>query len=346
MTHLFVMLSVDVEPDRPCFGGRRYDYFGFQKWTCLSKGIPEFLRLRDDLQKELQTDIRLTWFLRSDSQIKMIYGNAAWAIEQYKEIAGRLQESRDEVGWHAHTWRWSKNRCSWYQEINDGEWIEACYETGFKDFRKAAGAPPSSFRAGWCFHNNVSIAMLDKLGIQVDLSATPGIKNTGTRNTRDGSLYCGFSNWEGTPTHPYHPSKKDYRSEGNDNYELLELPVTMVSKPMASYVHQILPFRVFGGMKLEKPTLSFSKNILLANSIPPLFERNIRLVLRNYRKCSYSYLVVPFHADELLSRTLTDNLLENIRKIVAVSEERDMHTEFTTVAEACKFYENGCASEE
>jgi hypothetical protein len=343
---MFVLLSVDVEPDRPGFRGKRYDYFGFQKWACLSRGMPEFLRIRHDLQKELETDIRLTWFLRSDSQIKMIYGNAAWAIEHFKAIIDKLQESRDEVGWHAHTWRWSENNCSWYQEINDEEWIESCYETGFKDFRKAVGAPPFSFRAGWCFHNNISIAMLDKLGIRVDLSAMPGIRNSGTRNTRDGSLYCGFSNWERTPTHPYHPSKKDYRFEGNDNYELLELPVTTVSKPIASYMHQILPFRVFGGLKLARPTLSLSKDFLSPTSCPLLFERNIKLVLRKYRKCSHSYLVLPFHADELLSITLMNNLLTNLRKVVSISRRNKIRARFITAAEAYSLCESGLTMKE
>lgn len=337
---MFVLLGVDVEPDRPDFGGKRYDYFGFQKWACLSKGIPEFLCIRDDLQKELETDIRLTWFFRSDSQIKMIYGNAAWAIEQHKGIIDKVQESKDEIGWHAHTWRWNKDRGSWYQEINDNQWIEHCYKTGFSDFRKSSGFAPTSFRAGWCFHNNISMTLLEELGIEVDLSAMPGIKNSGNANTPDGSLFKGFADWERTPAYPYYPSKEDYQIPGNNHYEVLEIPVTTFKKPLVSYIHQILPFRIFGGIKLAKPELTLSKYALSPTCDPLLFKRGILAVLKRFKQSEHVFLVASFHADELLSRISLDNLLKNIRQTVTICKKRKLDIRFTTAKEAFDLCQN------
>ena len=240
MKNLLALFCVDVEPDRPFFGGKRYDYFGHQKWEGARKRIPEFLTFKQDLEKSLNCSIHFTWFFRADSQIAEMYNHNTCYSKWYKEIVDTLLQEGEEVGWHVHTWRWSKERNSWYQEINDDEWIKSCYKNGFSDFKDILGFAPTSFRAGWGFHNNVSMSQLEELGIKVDLSALPGIKNSGEKNA-EGSLFNGFADWERTDIYPYQPSKEDYQISSENHYRLLEIPMTTFKKPLISYINQGLP---------------------------------------------------------------------------------------------------------
>jgi len=336
MKKLFVLICVDVEPDRPEFGGKRYDYLGPQSWNGLSQAIPKFLQWRHNLQKNLGYETRLTWFFRADSQIEIIYGDAAFPLTAYDSVVDALLKEKDEVGWHVHTWRWNMKRGAWYQEIHGENWIVSCYKRGFLGLKRV-GFSPTSFRAGWGFHNNVTIATLEELGIKVDLSAMPGIKNPGKENTSDGSLFNGFADWEKTPTYPYHPSKEDYQIPSNYHYELLEIPVTTFKKPLVSYLNQILPFRIFRGIKLAKPELTFSKYALSATCNPLLFKQGIQSVLKSLKQLEHGFLVTSFHADELLSKTLLDNLSNNIKKTISICEREKVDVKFLTATEAYNF---------
>ena len=332
--NLYVVLCVDVEPDRPSFGGKTYDFLGPQKWEGIAEGIPRFLNFRRNFQKEFDYFVNMTWFFRSDPQIKMFYKNAAWPVKTYKETVDSLLHDQNEVGWHAHTWRWNIEQGSWYQEIYDASWIKFCYESGFSAITDALNFQPTSFRAGWCFHDNTSMAVLNDLNIKVDLSAIPGFSNPGYKNTLDGSLFNGYVNWKRTTSIPYHPSKQDYQISGDPHYQLLELPMTTFRKPIVSYLHQILPFRVIGGFKLAKPEIRFSKYFLSPTSHPLLFERGVQSVVKRLDTSDPVFLVGAFHADEFLSKTLLANFRNNMCKLITLSKQKQISLQFITATEA------------
>ncbi|MEM2921370.1 MAG: hypothetical protein QXF26_03530, partial [Candidatus Bathyarchaeia archaeon] len=160
---IFALICVDVEPDSPFFGGRPHNDFGPQKWLGVEKGIPRFIKHRGSLERSLNCRIPVTWFFRSDAQIAENCGCAAYALTTNSSVVETLLHQGDEVAWHAHTWRWSGKKHAWYQEINDGQWIESCLELGFREYVQATGSLPFSFRAGWYFHCNKSMAVLDRL---------------------------------------------------------------------------------------------------------------------------------------------------------------------------------------
>ncbi|MEM2921369.1 MAG: hypothetical protein QXF26_03525, partial [Candidatus Bathyarchaeia archaeon] len=167
---------------------------------------------------------------------------------------------------------------------------------------------------------------------RVDLSAIPGIRNLGTRNTAGGALFAGFADWRPSPSYPFHPSKKDYRVEGKRNYELLEIPCTVVRKPLQMWISQMLPFTKFQGFRLGRPVFA-SKRPLLLSSEPLRFERDVGSIIKTLH-LSQNFLVASFHVDELLSTILTENIFRNLKKLTKLLKGREGESRFVTAEEA------------
>lgn len=330
-------MCVDVEPDSPQLGGKPYNFWGGQSWRGVEEGIPAFMRLRDKIENKFDYEIPLTWFFRSDDQLKMIYGDAAWMLNKFKGVVKLLLDKKDEVGWHGHTWRWSPENKSWYQEINDKKWIIACYKEGFSSFIRAAGFKPFCFRAGWCFHNNVSLGVLDKLGVVVDLSAMPGIKNLGEKNTKDGSIFYGYADWQRTNSYPYFPSKDNYQVTKEDNYALLEIPMTTCHKPLISFIHQLLPFRVESQIQKAKPKLNLCKYILSPTQHPYIFKKGFQETLNRFTSSKIVPIITAFHADQLLFEKCKKHLAANIEQMFLHTKAKRFQIHFSTVSKATKF---------
>jgi hypothetical protein len=68
------------------------------------------------------------------------------------------------------------------------------------------------------YHSNRCMKLFDKLGFKVDSTAMPGRARNDERKF----------DWTGTPAHPYHPSKEDYRVPGKDPLGILEVPMSMI----------------------------------------------------------------------------------------------------------------------
>ena len=205
MPRLLFLISVDSDPDRPEYGGARYDIPNQLTWRDLTKFTTSFSTLRKELLADNVDGLKITWFLRCDDQLRIVHGDAAWSLKKFEPAWKRLIEEGDEMAWHPHAWRWSKQAGCWYNELTDMEYIVKMYEDGFNLFRETMGFAPAATRAGMNYHTNKTIEKLDALGIRADLSAHPGLRVFYTRPQVGGYLKEGYD-WERTGTVPYHPS--------------------------------------------------------------------------------------------------------------------------------------------
>jgi len=266
---------------------------------------------------------RITWCVRADLQMYEVHGDAAWSYRHFERLWGGLEAAGDEIAWHPHLWRWSDTHGCWYQETEDDAWMRECLRCGFEALTEARGEPPVSCRMGWEFHNNVTMQMLDELGVRIDLSAVPG-RVRGPKSDR-GSIRHGQLDWEGTGPVPYHPSRADYRRPPADDesaLSVLEVPRAGVASPGWGLVR-----RSWGALRaigrgdwrsvLRRHGDGPYVHAPCVTARPAVFRGLVHGWCSKGRP--NSPFVTSFHADELIARSndlygLT-NVRENLRQL-------------------------------
>ncbi|GAH11895.1 unnamed protein product, partial [marine sediment metagenome] len=144
-SELSFVICCDVDPDCPTLGGVRFDVYKDRlMWNGLTKGIPKVLKVFDSVKDIDGNHAKVTWFFRSDEQMKLIYEDYAWPLNEFRWLWKKLESRGDEIGWHPHVWRWSERNKCWFQEVNDEDWISNCLEEGFSSFTNTTGFFPSS----------------------------------------------------------------------------------------------------------------------------------------------------------------------------------------------------------
>jgi len=200
---LIVIIGGDCDPDREKGMGKNLKtYRSIYNWQGIKKGIPKIRERLLHIQNLFDSPFKLTWYVRSDFQIKEIYGSAGWCLKEFSSFWKELEKEGDEIGWHLHLWRWEPQNKIWYQEIQDEEWIKKCILKGFMAFKEERKMPPLAVRMGWVFHNNLTMKEISTLGVKVDLSAIPGLNKIIIIRKH----ILDYANWRKTPAYPYHPS--------------------------------------------------------------------------------------------------------------------------------------------
>jgi hypothetical protein len=223
---LRLILACDCDPDRVLYGGPGYDSREPALWRGVWEGIPRLIAALDLIEAEAGARINLTWCLRSDLQMAELHGHPAWPSLEYRDLWRRLEERGDEIAWHPHLWRWNGHARCWYQETEDEDWIARCLREGYAALSEALGHPVTACRMGWEYHSNLTMRIVDSLGILVDITAVPGFRCQGMSDR--GSIFHRYNDWRTTPDRPYHPSAADYRRParpGEAALGLVEIPV-------------------------------------------------------------------------------------------------------------------------
>ena len=160
MSRLFVVLSVDWEPDKGAwkYPGSEMDYGG------IIIGTPAFCRLLDELQ------IPCTWFIETSYDPKRDLPGCF--LDVVRQLAQRKQ---DEVGLHIH-WRRPAADNSVSYETSDISWTNAQLDHGVRQL-DALGARPKAFRSGALLHVKELPRMLSEKGFLVDSSTLWGRAN-------------------------------------------------------------------------------------------------------------------------------------------------------------------------
>ncbi len=344
---LYVVIGCDCDPDRPQYGGTRYDSRAPLKWRGVREGIPRVREIADGIRDDFGNSVKITWCVRSDLQMKEIYGDCAWPYAEFRDLWQSLADQGDEIAWHPHLWRWSDEHGCWYQEIEDEGWMRDCLYQGYTTLTAHMGYAPTTSRMGWEFHNNITMRQIDELGIKVDFSAIPG---RFTRGSADhlGSVFNCYVDWRNTPERAYVPSGSDYRREPKANEEALritELPMSIFRSrvlSIAARLRRTAKAKDWAGLRQLFGTANGNAPSLKAyiTTHPYIFSRLAATQLNKVKENGCSFLVTAFHADELLkdSRMLArlhgaEHLQNNLERLRRACAEWGVHLRFVTARE-------------
>jgi len=304
---LYVVIGCDCDPDRPQYGGTRYDSRTPLKWRGVREGILRAREIADDIQDGFGNPVRITWCVRSDLQIKEIYGDCAWPYSEFVDLWESLAERGDEIAWHPHLWRWSERHRCWYQEIEDDDWIRDCLHQGYAALSSSMGRAPITSRMGWEFHNDTTMQAIDKLGVKVDFSAIPGRFTPGAGDHL-GSIFNCYVDWRNTPEKAYVPSAADYRRGPSGNEEALrvtELPMSTFRSGVLGIAARLRrAAKAKGWDKLKQLSSATNANNASLKAYitihPYIFSRLATAKINETKQNGYALLVTAFHADETL----------------------------------------------
>jgi len=303
---LNVIIGCDCDPDRPQYGGTRYDTRAPLRWRGVREGIRRAREIADGVRDDSGNPARITWCLRSDLQMAEIYGDCAWAYSEFSDLWEELAGGGDELAWHPHLWRWHDQEACWYQEMEDEDWMRRCLREGYRALSDRMGHAPTTSRMGWEFHNDVTMQQLNDLGIKVDFSAIPG-RFTAGRPDRWGSMFNCHVDWRGTPEHPYHPSASDFRTEADEHgkaLDVLELPMSVFRSPLlaaAAFARRLAKASGLKELTHVLPNAQSLRDPLKAyiTTRPAIFARLVMGKIGEAERLGHATLVTAFHADEM-----------------------------------------------
>jgi hypothetical protein len=207
---LYLCVTLDLDSD--------YVFRGDSDNPLNWKGVEFAPNIRERLAKykdSFGNEFKATWFVRADNQLKEIYKDTSYLLNNYRDIWQSFKNEGDEFGWHPHLYRF--NSKTWDQEKDDSK-LKSILEDTLHDIHEC-GFFPSISRIGEGYQSNAIMATLHQLGIKIDSTAIPG------RMRKDEERWM---DWTSTPKMPYFPAKEDYRRPGKDSLKILEVPMSMI----------------------------------------------------------------------------------------------------------------------
>ncbi|HEY8240540.1 MAG TPA: hypothetical protein VIH35_03795, partial [Kiritimatiellia bacterium] len=208
MSRIPVILTCDLEPaDRYTSLGEPGD------WAGLEEVMAAISALRPRLEKATDAPVHFNWFLRCDPQVERSYGSATWLADRHGPILRDLAAAGDELGIHAHAYRWDDARGSWVIDHGNQDWVNHCIASSVDAYRKSFGCLPQAFRFGDHFMNNATMAFIEHAGFRYDLTTEPGFASApGVVSTESGT--GGLPDYRRLPRAMYRPSRLDYQRPG------------------------------------------------------------------------------------------------------------------------------------
>lgn len=294
-----VFLTCDLDPDQATQANPERSRF---TW----KGLDLLPQILDEL---LSRKMLGTLFVRSDAQIKTLFGDALYLFKQFKPVLDDAVNNGFELGWHPHLYKEVQNEFLPLQNS-----AEACAQLQqiFTELQSAS-LRFSSVRVGEAWHSTEMMRLLDAMGFEVDSTALPGRKRDDAARSFD---------WSSTPNEPYHPCTSDYRTPGSQKLKILEVPMT-TSLIKTSYD--------------KAPTARY----LNPTFRPELFKAGLENYLGAFKSSKNHSLVIIFHPGELLPQPENglhvfgwDNFVKNLSVLEEVLNRRKGPFEFLTTAQA------------
>jgi len=311
------------------------------------KSIENISKVRDicNLVKDCESNnAKVTWFVRSDEQLMIIFGDYVYPLRNFSDLWKELEQQGDEIGWHPHLWRWSSEKHCWYQEVSDNEWMSHCIENGYRELKKLA-ENVTSLRMGWGFHNNFTMKKMNDLRLEVDLSAAPRLKRSGSPDAR-GSHFLNSYDWSITPEQPYHPSKQDYRrpaEKSEQSLDILVIPVTTAPKKrtkiLAEKALRLTPLslrkKLLKGIDIKSKHAQRSYIANITNThFRHIAEQKLKQAQKNPR--SLTNLVTVFHPIELFKPKRFHIFKSNLETLTELSKKLMVPLEFLTATQLKK----------
>jgi hypothetical protein len=216
-----VVLCVDIEPD-----SREVNRAAAESWTGFEKFILSVDYIRETLEAATGRSAHFTWFLRMDPQVAEVWGTPAWPAEAYARELAELTSEGDELGVHPHSWRWHDAAHRWVSDQADESWVAHCAQMALDSYRQAFGRRCEAYRHGDRSMTTCLARLIDDAGVRVDLTVEPGLPRVPGLIADE--LSTGWIESTLTaPTHPYRPSRDDFRvPDATRNEGLLIVPLT------------------------------------------------------------------------------------------------------------------------
>lgn len=289
---LEVIILCDADPDRPDYGGARFDTLSPLVWRGLSEGAPRLLDRLPEVRDTAGDAARVTWCVRADENIEQSEGSIDAGFRPFENLWRCASDMGHEIGWHPHHWRWNDERRCWRQETRDRDWMVRNLEKGFA----ALPVAPAVSRCGWGAMDNVTMNTLRRLGVRADCSAAPGMEQPGGPDRR-GSDFLGRYDWSRARHAPFQPHERDYQAHAPVAGGLVEFPCTTVASPWLGRATS-LRYRLRGaGARRSSPYA-----LVNITAHPVLFAGTIRAALAEAERKGQALLTTSFHPDELTGR--------------------------------------------
>lgn len=232
-------LSIDVEPD-----GFQLSRSNPPAWDGFDALVGFIQQLRADLQPLGCGSPRFGWYFRTDQQIADVSSRASHVLEAFPDHLARLANEGDYFGVHVHPIRWSEAQGLWVHDIADREWLRHTIHLALEAFEDWAGTPALRFRMGAGFLSNDVVAILDEMGVAVDLTLEPvagwGLGASVVPSGIDASPIVGaYVDCRRAPREAFRPSYADFRIPDQEGgRRLLMVPLTTYVLPETSLLRR------------------------------------------------------------------------------------------------------------
>ena len=332
---VYVTIACDTDPDRKRLLPETPD--DSLRWRGLTEGIPAVKTAVRHLVDDSGRGPKFTWCLRVDHQVQKLHGSFEYVLTEHNALLKDVAATGDELSWHPHFWRYDAEKKIWYQELNDKAWQVRMLEEAVAAYRRVFPDHPRTLRTGWDYHSPESFAAIDKLGLEVDLSAVPSQE---TMPTNSEARSSNFYDWAVTPNEPYRPSRSDFRracKNGEQAYNIWEFPVFVSRSLLWGLIRgAVSARRMKDPRKLWRGLLnpSYFANI---TARPRLYSAIISQMRKELAIRDKLYFVTFFHPDEVLPNVdplySLENMRENLERLRAVAHRSGAKLEFVTARE-------------
>jgi hypothetical protein len=338
---LYVIIGCDTDPDRPGFVEKATEEG--KSWRGVTEGISLLKEITHDIKDGDGVVPRITWLIRADEQIKLLYGDYAWALRNFENLLKDLQSDGDELGWHPHFYKFDPALKRWYQEVFEIDWQIQILDEAFRAYTALFPGFPLSVRMGWDYHNNSTLQKLADLGVKVDFSALPGLRTAApSRDARPFNVY----DWHLSPKEPYYPSLENYqrKARADDNrLPILEVPIFTSGSllwGMIGGLQMARKMRDIGQLFQAMRCPSFLINI---TGRPKLFAPLAAELDRKLRNSSGPVILATyFHADELLDNKSSlysrFNMRANLETLLRIGDNRSVKVKFIRACKAIDYF--------
>lgn len=205
-------------------------------------------------------------------------------------------------------------------------------EEAFAAYVRALPGRGKTVRMGWSYHNNETFSTLEQLGVEVECSAIPGLrilsKNSDVHKD-------GFYDWNGTPDHPYFPSRLDYRRPAQDTEEatrLLEVPCFMTHSLFWGLLAGAVLSRKMKTLSPLTAAIRRPSYFVNITGQPSLFRPILASLNARLRRQDRTIFVTYFHADELVEHSQPvyklEHMLLNLRNILESADRQNVTAKF------------------
>ena len=309
LSRIPILFNIHVEPDLRVIDFEKRRWMGYEN-------LHTFLfKIRPAIEQATGRPVHFNWLFRLDWQIKKVYGDAAWALKEYRSLVKEARDSGDSLGVHVHAWRPKRVglKRTWIADFSDHEWIASCVSLAHLAFVESIKEQPEIFSFGDHYISPEVLAQLERLGFRCDMSMHPGRPILQRFVPEEES--CGWlPSFLNTPRQAFKPTRNTLCKTDHDAIGLWEIPVSVgflksVHNPQITEAHKLLFGMHFDqAQEIIEQNLALTTPYLLAEMRSDVrlddynqmqFDRAVDYLMHHPLAKSIEFKTVSAHLDQL-----------------------------------------------